>query len=119
MKAQLYAAAVVLAAMGCGSDGGSTNGERPVTEFNGVPYGETCAGDADCGGEPDSCCMGGKCSAAGWCSPTCKSDQACPEGFFCIDHSGSRCFSACADDCDCPTGFICEEKSGHQTCRFK
>ncbi|MEJ7731389.1 MAG: hypothetical protein WKG00_19505 [Polyangiaceae bacterium] len=104
----------------CGDDEPSGgDGSRPVTEFNGVPYGATCANDADCGGAADSCCTGGKCSAEGWCSPHCASDNDCPESFFCIDHSGTRCFSACSDDRDCPTGFICEEKSGHRTCRYK
>lgn len=110
---------------GCGSDGststtgGSVNGERPVAELNGVPFGATCSGDSECGGAADSCCTGGKCSAAGWCSPKCQSDKDCPGGFFCIDHDGSRCFSACADDRDCPTDFICEDKNDHLTCRFK
>lgn len=115
--------AVMLAA--CGSDGTSGTsgsplaGQRPVTASAGTSYGATCASDAECGGVADSCCTGGKCSAQGWCSPTCKDDRACPAGFFCIDHSGSRCFYGCTDDRDCPTGFICEEKSGHKTCRFK
>jgi hypothetical protein len=104
---------------GCGDDGTLAEGERPITEFEGVPYAATCDGDQDCGGEEDSCCTDGKCSPDGWCSPRCESDQECPEGFFCIDHSGSRCFSGCEDDRDCPASFICEEKSGHKTCRYK
>jgi hypothetical protein len=105
-------------AVACGSDSDS-DGSRPVTDFNGVPFGSTCGSDADCGGQKDSCCTGGKCSAEGWCSPKCVSDQDCPEGFYCIDHDGSRCFAACADDRDCPTDFICEEKNNHLTCRYK
>jgi hypothetical protein len=103
--------------LGCGDD--ASSGDRPVTELDGVPYSATCDSDADCGGETDSCCSGGKCSDEGWCSPRCESDNECHEGFFCIDHSGSRCFSACEDDRDCPLDFICEDKSGHRTCRFK
>ena len=107
----------------CGSDtpsnGTAAAGQRPVTTANGVPYGATCANDAQCGGAADSCCTGGKCSAAGWCSPRCASDRDCPSGFFCIDHSGTRCFSACTDDRGCPDGFVCEDKSGHRTCRAK
>jgi hypothetical protein len=112
----------------CGSDdasssgatsGGTASGQRPVTAFNGVSYGATCGSDAECGGAVDSCCTGGKCSAQGWCSPSCKDDKSCPAGFFCIDHSGTRCFYGCTDDRDCPTGFICEDKSDHKTCRFK
>ena len=91
----------------------------PVAELNGVPFGATCSSDSECGGAADSCCTGGKCSAAGWCSPKCQSDKDCPGGFFCIDHDGTRCFSACADDRDCPTDFICEDKNDHLTCRFK
>jgi hypothetical protein len=105
---------VILAIVCCGTDG-----SRPVTNFNGVPFGAMCASDADCGGAVDSCCKGGKCSSAGWCSPRCTSDKDCPTDFFCIDHDGTRCFSACADDRDCPAGFLCEDKSGHLTCRFK
>jgi hypothetical protein len=116
-------AAVLAVVTGCGSDGSSggssSNGERVVTTFNDIPYGAICGSDAACGGEPDSCCTGGKCSPAGWCSPKCASDQDCPEGFYCVDHDGTRCFSACADDRDCPAGFICEEKDQHLTCRFK
>jgi hypothetical protein len=106
----------VLVVAGCGN---GTSAERPVTDLGGIPFGATCASDTDCGGEVDSCCTGGKCSAAGWCSPKCASDQDCPEGFFCIDHEGARCFSACTNDRDCPANFICEDKSGHLTCRFK
>ena len=85
----------------------------------GVVFRQLCASDVDCGGLKDSCCTGGKCSKDGWCSPKCKSDQDCPEGYFCIDHDGTRCFAACIDDRDCPTGWICEQKSDHFTCRFK
>lgn len=124
---RLFVLAVLMIA-GCGSDsatgttattGGSVDGARPVTDFNGVPFGATCSGDSECGGQADSCCTGGKCSAEGWCSPKCQTDKECPVGFFCVDHDGTRCFSECADDRDCPTSFICEEKSGHLTCRFK
>lgn len=117
--------AIVVGLVACGSDGNpngigvNTTGARPVTLFNGVPYGATCANNAACGGQTDSCCLGGKCSAEGWCSPRCTSDKDCPAAFFCIDHSGTRCFSSCIDDRECPTGFICEDKSGHKTCRFK
>ncbi|UQA62200.1 hypothetical protein [Polyangium aurulentum] len=114
------AASILLAAIAtvaaCGDD---RNADRPVTDLNGVPYGATCNGEGDCGGGTDSCCIGGKCSADGWCSPKCASDQDCPEGFFCIDHSGTRCFAACSDDRDCPIDWICEDKSGHKTCRYK
>lgn len=110
---------LLVAALGCGDDGSSADGARPVTELEGVPYAATCETDEECGGEEDSCCTDGKCSPDGWCSPRCESDQDCPEDFFCVDHDGSRCFSACADDRDCPEDFICEEKSGHLTCRFK
>lgn len=103
-------------ALGCGDDAGA---DRPITELNGVAYGATCRESEDCGGEPDSCCTGGKCSPEGWCSPRCSSDRDCPSGFFCIDHSGSRCFNVCTDDRGCPVGFVCEEKSGHKTCRYK
>ena len=113
----------------CGSDdagpGTSTGGtpgapgSRPVVSSNGVSYGSTCTSDAECGGAADSCCTGGKCSAAGWCSPRCKDDRECPAGYFCIDHSGTRCFVGCTSDRDCPTGFECEDKSGHKTCRSK
>ena len=108
----LYAAMLALAS--CNDDG-----ERPVTTVNGVPYGATCAGDADCGGQANSCCLAGKCSDEGWCSPECATDNDCPDGFFCISHSGTRCFSACDDDRDCPADFICEDKDGHTTCRAK
>lgn len=103
----------------CGDDVGTGDGSRPVTTFNGVPFGATCKGDADCGGQAGSCCTGGKCSPEGWCSPKCASDQDCPEGFFCIDSDGKRCFNACTDDRSCPTDFICEDKGGHLTCRYK
>jgi hypothetical protein len=106
-------------AWGCGDSGTSSAGERPVTDFNGVPYASTCESDQDCGGAVDSCCSGGKCSPDGWCSPRCDTDNDCPDGFYCIDHDGTRCFSACEDDRDCPTDFICEDKSGHKTCRYK
>src|SRR3989442_848478 len=101
MTARAWWAVAVLMIAGCGGDGstsstGSNNGERPVADFNGVPYGATCSSDTDCGGQTDSCCTGGKCSAAGWCSPKCQSDKDCPNGFFCVDHDGTRCFSACA-----------------------
>jgi hypothetical protein len=106
---------------GCSDDNGTSTsgGSRPVTMFNGVPFGATCNDDGDCGGQKDSCCTGGKCSPEGWCSPTCASDQDCPEGFFCIDRDGKRCFSICSDDRDCPTNFICEDKDQHLTCRYK
>jgi hypothetical protein len=107
-----------LLVVSCGTDGGGT-GERPNMVLNGIPFGATCASDADCGGAADSCCKGGKCSAAGWCSPKCASDQNCPQGFFCISDEGSRCFLACADDRDCPFGFLCESKDNHLTCRSK
>jgi hypothetical protein len=122
MRMTVLGVLALLMVAGCGSSGstgGSSNGERPVTEFNGVPFGATCADDADCGGAADSCCKGGKCSPDGWCSPKCASDQDCPDGFFCIDRDGKRCFSECADDRDCPTSFICEDKDGHLTCRYK
>jgi Cys-rich repeat protein len=108
---------LVITVVGCGDDETSNDGARPVTEFNGVPYGATCADDTDCGGEEGSCCTGGKCSAEGWCSPECTTDNDCPSGFFCISHSGTRCFSGCADDRDCPDGFICEDKDNRLTCR--
>jgi len=111
-----FALGVLVAAC---DDTSSQTGTRPITDLNGVPYGDACATDDDCGGLKDSCCTGGKCSKEGWCSPKCASDQDCPEGFFCIDHDGSRCFAQCADDRDCPTGWICEEKNNHLTCRFK
>ena len=103
-------------ALSCGDD---SDGDRPVTLYDGVPYGAPCNDSEDCGGEPESCCTGGKCSPQGWCSPQCTSDRDCPDGFFCIDHSGGRCFNACSDDRDCPTDFICELKDGHKTCRYK
>jgi hypothetical protein len=118
MRIQLLLLSLVLAS-GCGDSGTAADGERPVTELDGVPYGATCDIDADCGGGADSCCTGGKCSPDGWCSPRCTTDNDCPDGFYCIDHSGTRCFSACVDDRDCPTEFICEDKSGHKTCRYK
>jgi hypothetical protein len=122
--AKSYGAAWLVFALGsvalaCSSDGTVADGSRPIAQFNGVPYGSKCANDSACGGQADSCCLGGKCSAEGWCSPRCKTDKECPSGFFCIDHSGTRCFSACTDDRGCPSGFVCEEKSGHNTCRFK
>lgn len=123
MGPRAWRAVAVLMFVGCGgggsSSGGSIDGARPVTDFEGVPFGATCGSDADCGGQADSCCTGAECSMAGWCSPKCQSDQDCPDGFYCIDHAGTRCFSACADDRECPTGFVCEEKSGHLTCRYK
>ncbi|MFO0617627.1 MAG: hypothetical protein U0414_33845 [Polyangiaceae bacterium] len=115
VPAALFGVAVLVAC----DDVANPNGARPIVDFNGVPYGDVCASDADCGGLKDSCCTGGKCSKDGWCSPKCKSDQDCPEGYFCIDHDGTRCFAGCADDRDCPIGWICEAKSGHNTCRFK
>ena len=119
MKRALFALTIALAAA-CGSDrGGGSDGSRPVNIFNGVPFGATCESDADCGGQKDACCTGGKCGAEGWCSPKCASDQDCPGGFFCVDHDGARCFAACVNDSDCPVDFICEEKSNHLTCRFK
>ena len=119
-RAVLFGLAIMMF-VACGDDveKGSGDGARPVRQFNGVPFGATCDDDADCGGQADSCCTGGKCSAEGWCSPTCASDQDCPETFFCIDRDGKRCFNVCADDRDCPTDFICEDKDGHLTCRFK
>jgi hypothetical protein len=119
MQRALVFIVLITGASACGSDEGDGGGGRPVTEFDGVPYAAICDSDDDCGGQSDSCCTGGKCSAEGWCSPRCNSDQDCPEGFFCIDHSGTRCFSACSDDRDCPTDFVCEDKSGHRTCRHK
>ena len=106
-----------LLAVSCGSDGGAA--PRPNMVFNGIPFGAACATDTDCGGVAGSCCTGGKCSAAGWCSPKCTSDQECPEGFFCIHDNGDRCFVMCADDRDCPVGFLCEAKDNHLTCRAK
>jgi hypothetical protein len=117
-KARWVVAVLVVVGCGSGSSGGISS-ERPVTELNGIPFGARCGSDADCGGVKDSCCTGGKCSDAGWCSPKCTSDQECPDGFYCVDHDGTRCFSACADDRDCPINFICEDKSGHLTCRYK
>jgi hypothetical protein len=108
---------MLVTALGCGDD--EVDGSRPVTDFNGVPYGATCGDDADCGGADDSCCTGGKCSAEGWCSPQCTTDNDCPESFFCISHSGTRCFPGCSDDRDCPDGFVCEDKDDHLTCRAK
>jgi len=98
---------------------GGSEGSRPIVEQDGIPFAATCGGDSDCGGQADSCCIGGKCSPDGWCSPKCSSDHDCPIGFYCIDHSGTRCFSSCEDDRDCPINFVCEEKSGHKTCRYK
>jgi hypothetical protein len=99
--------------------GCSNDGERPVSDFNGVSFGAICKSDGDCGGTQNSCCTGGKCSPDGWCSPPCATDQDCPADFFCINRDGQRCFYACADDRDCPTDFICEDKDGHRTCRYK
>src|SRR5438045_3099465 len=110
---------VGLVAVSCGSDTTGGTGARPNIPFNGVTFGANCATDADCGGVAGSCCTGGKCSAAGWCSPQCASDKDCPEGFFCISDNGNRCFVACVDDRDCPFGFLCENKDNHFTCRAK
>lgn len=103
-------------AIGCGDD---DSAGRPTEEQGGVLFGAACAEDDDCGGKADSCCTGGKCSPQGWCSTRCETDRDCPSGFFCIDHSGTRCFSACDDDRDCPAGFVCEDKNDHKTCRYK
>ena len=115
----VVACSLVAMLIACGDDTAAGSGERPVAEFEGVPYGAECSGDAECGGEKNSCCDGGKCSPDGWCSPECKTDNDCPEGFFCISHSGTRCFVGCADDRDCPDGFICEDKDNQLTCRYK
>lgn len=109
----------IVAVASCGGGGGSVSADRPVIDFQGIPFGDTCRVDEDCGGLADSCCTGGKCSPAGWCSPKCESDQNCPADFFCVDHDGKRCFAACVDDRDCPIDFICEDKDGHHTCRYK
>ena len=96
MMSRALLAVTVLMIVGCGADGStstpgkSVNGERPVTDFNGVPFGATCSGDSDCGGQVDSCCPGGKCSAAGWCSPKRQSDEDCSSGFFCIAARAER-----------------------------
>ena len=117
----LLVAATGLLVAGCDGDEDTSDhdGARPVTQFDGVPYGDTCTTDAACGGEANSCCTGGKCSPEGWCSPICTTDDECPDGFFCISHDGTRCFWGCVDDLDCPTNFICEDKDGHRTCRYK
>lgn len=111
---------LLLLAPACGDDEASFE-DRPATRVDGVEFASECAEDEDCGdvGAGAECCTGGKCSPDGWCSPRCESDQDCPEGFFCIDHDGSRCFMECADDRDCPLDWECEEKNDHFTCRFK
>src|SRR5687767_5356367 len=101
---------VATSAISC-TDSVTPPGGRAIVEVNGIPYGAACTHDGMCGGAPDSCCKGGKCSEAGWCSPKCGSDRDCPNGFFCVDWSGNRCFAACADDRGCPNDFVCEEKS--------
>ncbi len=112
---------LILAAAACGDDDTPGFEDRPATRVDGVEYGSECAEDDDCGdvGLGAECCTGGKCSPDGWCSPRCESDQDCPEGFFCIDHDGTRCFMECADDRDCPLDWQCEDKSDHFTCRYK
>jgi hypothetical protein len=90
-----------------------------VATSNGVPYGATCQSDAQCGGGKDSCCSGGTCSAAGWCSPLCTDDRDCPTGFLCINENGRRCFFGCTDDRNCPTDFLCREKDQKKGCFFE
>jgi hypothetical protein len=101
----------------------SCKADRTIVGFNGIPVGDTCSTDADCGGVQDACCTGGKCGPEGLCSPKCDSDQDCPQDllgdWFCIDRDGKRCFEACVNDSDCATDFICEDKDGHKTCRYK
>ena len=111
-------ALVLLAACGDDDDGFI---ERPDVVEGGITYGATCAEDDECGDVAlgAECCTGGKCSPDGWCSPRCESDQDCPEGFYCIDHDGTRCFVECADDRDCPLDWTCEEKNDRFTCRYK
>lgn len=110
---------LLLGALSCGDD--AEVAERPDVTQAGIEFGSTCAEDSQCGNTDDGaeCCTGGKCGPDGWCSPRCDSDQDCPDGFFCIDHDGSRCFMACEDDRDCFTDWLCEEKSDRFTCRYK
>ena len=91
---------VLISLGGCGDDDdGPGRGDILVIE-SGIEYGSACIEDDDCGDVAGGaeCCTGGKCSPDGWCSPRCESDQDCPEGFFCVDHDGTRCFMGCADD---------------------
>jgi hypothetical protein len=101
----------------------SCGDSRTIMSHNGIPVGDDCSSDADCGGVQDSCCKGGACGPEGLCSPKCDNDDDCPhvllDDFWCIDREGGRCFYSCVNDSDCPNDYICEDKDGHKTCRYK
>ena len=79
MKRAMFGLAIGMA-VACGSD---SDGSRPVTDFNGVPFGATCKSDAECGAgrycrrgahgrychSPDDECVED--------IPSCSGDQTC------------------------------------------
>jgi len=83
----------------------------------GVPVGEECAEDADCGGDGGFCLSEGEGFAGGYCSSVCVTDDECPSGSACIGVGGgmSLCFDVCdpaATDRECRAFYGCASGLG-------
>ena len=109
MRASLWAALVIVGALGCGPSKSTT-----------IALGEACdpAATADTGGVV---CASNLCaavdSASGFCTETCTDDSKCPTGFLCqtAGRYGKICrkLTGCKVIADCPSGHTCDSATGN------
>lgn len=81
--------------LACGSSDVGTNGGL---------VGGACATDRDC----ESRCQTGGSFPGGTCTVSCRVDDDCPGGTFCIDTEGGICLLACELPRDCRAGYTCK-----------
>lgn len=89
-------------ATACGNDGVGNDGAY---------VGGSCQDDRDC----DEECLRGGDFPDGTCSVSCKVDDDCPSGTYCIDKEGGQCLLSCDRPADCRGGYTCkgENNKGH------
>jgi hypothetical protein len=88
----------------------------------GEPVSRQLGARCDLAAECDERCLTGTAYPGGFCSITCDSTSACPEGAFCMDDQNGVCLFACIDDRDCGflgAGWSCLEHDAHPTGKVK
>ncbi|MCC7380710.1 MAG: hypothetical protein IT384_02715 [Deltaproteobacteria bacterium] len=96
-------AALVTAAVGCGSASQETVGK------NGTLVGGPCQSQ-------DSCDTGALCKTegdfpGGMCVVPCGNHADCPSGARCTSSESGICLPSCSSASDCRSGYVCREKS--------
>lgn len=82
----------------------------------GEPVSRTVGARCDLASQCDERCLIGGDFPGGFCSITCDSSAACPDGTACADDQGGVCLFTCSSDANCTflgAGWTCKSIGGH------